>query len=166
MSGQTIRAASADDAQALAYVVLKMLSETEGSEGVERDKVAERLKEDGPGGKGLFDCLIGFHRARPSGLLMYSHTYDPYSLSAGAQVQTIYVTEAAGADGLAEDLVNGLFHIAAKQKWSHIDWPVDRTDSDAVAFFKDEVGATCGHYGFRVSRKNIENWIRSGRAAA
>ncbi|MDX5360684.1 MAG: hypothetical protein LPL00_04820, partial [Alphaproteobacteria bacterium] len=60
MSVQTIRAASEDDAQALAYVVLKMLSETEGSEGVERDKLAERLKEDGPGGKGLFDCLIGF----------------------------------------------------------------------------------------------------------
>jgi len=65
-TADNVRLAGPEDAQAVSYMVLRMLDERGQEPGVPSEELADRIREDGPGESDFFNCFIAFHRMRPS----------------------------------------------------------------------------------------------------
>jgi len=164
MTMDNVRLASADDIQALSFILLKMMNERGVESPVAGDQMVKHLAQDGPGGNNLFNCLIAFHRMRPSGLLLYTPAYDLCTLSRFAQVHNLFVSEQAQGNGLKSDLLTYFTHLALEQHWSHVDWLVPRTELETVKYFQKNLGLPCEHVGFKMERSHLEKMARAQAA--
>jgi len=165
MTTDNVRLASGDDTQALSFILLKMMSERGLTPPVSGDNLTTRLAQDGPGGNGKFDCLIAFHRMRPSGLLMYSQAYDLCALASYAQVHHLYVADQAQGNGLKNDMLVFLSQLALEEGWSHIDWLAERSDLLSVAYFQKEMELECSEVGFRMGHDILTKLAHTPKAA-
>lgn len=162
-TADNVRLAGPEDAQAVSYMVLRMLDERGQEPGVPSEELADRIREDGPDENGYFNCFIAFHRMRPSGLLIFTQAYDMLSFRPSGLVQDVFVSDAARGNGLSDALMLAMGRYALQHRWNRIDWLTNRMDKDAIAFFQKSVGNNCTHISFRLEGRALEQWVRARR---
>ncbi|RED52389.1 GNAT family N-acetyltransferase [Aestuariispira insulae] len=99
------------------------------------DDLEERLRRDGPGGKGHFQSLIVEVDGNPVGMAMFSIAYDAVIGAPCVFLRHIYVAEGMRRNRLGTCLMVALSRLARDQGWPRIDWHVRRLDLDARVFF-------------------------------
>lgn len=136
MSGEvTIRAATADDAEAIHAAIIAM-SHHIGTPGKVRS-TADDLRRYGFGDKAEFDGLVAEEGGVFAGMCLYFSMFSTWLGRPGVYVQDIFVDEKFRGRGVGEKLIARVAAITAERGGIYLRLSVDVDNITAQAFYSN-----------------------------
>lgn len=129
----TVRAATLDDAQAIARLAAELAAH-QGEPSCRLD--AEAVRRDGFGPDPAFSCLIAEWEGVPAGYALLTPWYEPAAAARDLYIADLYVTPPMRGRGLGRALVAAAAAQASRRGLAYVGWLSKPWNEAAHAFYR------------------------------
>ncbi len=160
MSAITVRAATPDDAEALAALLTALLAEHDTEAPAD---FAAALARDGFGTHPRFEALIAEDGGEAVGATLFYPVYRPSRAGHGLLMEDIYVAPEARRLGVGRLLLARLAALARARGCTYIEWTVEDANDAARAFYSTS-GARlrAGKVSYQLDGDALDELARDG----